>query len=216
MGDVLRRLVARTIAEQVSKKAEVATAPFQYALSTKAGCECVAHILQTLTDVDERATIVSIDGIGAYDLRLLMMENGDRVLPFVRCFCGSPSTYMWEDEMGVSQDIPQGEGGEHPLMPMLFALGQHGALLAIQERLLEGERVFAFLDDIYVVCMPERVADVTPSSNRSCLFTRGSKCGTEEVLSRRTSTSSPQRPECGFQMQWSGEEPQSCPQQGKG
>ena len=45
-------------------------------------------------------------------------------------------------------------------MPMLFALGQHRALLAIQERLLEGERVFAFLDDIFVVCMPERVANV--------------------------------------------------------
>ena len=68
VGDVLRRLVARTISRQVSKKAEAATAPFQYAHSTKAGCECVAHILQTLTDVDERATIVSIDGIGAYDL----------------------------------------------------------------------------------------------------------------------------------------------------
>ena len=80
----------------------------------------MAHIQQTLTDVDERATIVSIDGIGAYDLisrnamlqGLLMMENGDGVFPFVRCFYGSPSTYMWEDEMGVSQDIPQGEGGE--------------------------------------------------------------------------------------------------------
>ena len=154
----------------MSKKAEAATAPFQYALSTKAGCECVAHILQTLTDVDERATIVSIDGIGAYDLisrnamlqGLLMMEDGDRVLPFVRCFYGSPSTYMWEDEMGVSQDIPQGEGGEQgdPLMPMLFALGQHRALVAIQERLWEGECVFAFLDDIYVVCSPERVTDI--------------------------------------------------------
>ena len=93
---------------------------------------------------------------------LLMIEDGDRVLPFVRCFNGSPSTYMWEDEMGVSQEIPQGEGGEQgdPLMPMLFALGQHRALVAIQERLWEGERVFAFLDDIYVVCSPERVTDI--------------------------------------------------------
>ena len=55
VGDILRRLVARTIARQVPKKAEAATAPFQYALSTKAGCECMAHMLHTLTDVDERA-----------------------------------------------------------------------------------------------------------------------------------------------------------------
>ena len=93
VGDVLRRLVARTIARQVSKKAEAATVPFQYALSTKAGCECVAHILQTLTDVDERATIVSIDGIGAYNLisrnamlqGLLMMGS-----PFCEVFLWVP------------------------------------------------------------------------------------------------------------------------------
>ena len=60
--------MARTIAKQVIEKVEAATAPFQYALSTKAGCECVAHVLQTLTDLDPEATIMSIDGVGAYDL----------------------------------------------------------------------------------------------------------------------------------------------------
>ena len=48
--DILRRLVARTMAKQIAKKVEETTAPFQYALTTKAGCECVAHILQTLTE----------------------------------------------------------------------------------------------------------------------------------------------------------------------
>ena len=92
--------------------------PFQHAL-TKAGCECVAHILQTITDMDSRATVVSIDGVGAYDLisrnamleGLLRTEQGDQILPFVRCFYGSPSTCLWEDETGNVQDIPQGEGG---------------------------------------------------------------------------------------------------------
>ena len=46
---------------------EAATAPFQYAFTTNAGCESVAHIFQSLTDQDERATIVSIDVVGAYD-----------------------------------------------------------------------------------------------------------------------------------------------------
>ena len=36
VGDIMRRLVARTMAKQVAKKAEEATAPFQYALTTKA------------------------------------------------------------------------------------------------------------------------------------------------------------------------------------
>ena len=97
-----------------------------------------------MTDEDPEATVISIDGVGAYDLisrnamleGLLKMENGDQILSFVRCFYGSPSTYLWEDEMGVTQHIAQGEGGEQgdPLMPMLFALGQHPALLAIQAR----------------------------------------------------------------------------------
>ena len=155
VGDIVRRLVARTMAKQVAKQAEKATAPFQYALSTKAGCERIAHIVQSLTDVDSNATIVSIDGVGAYDLisknsmlrGLLRMENGDQILPFVRCFYGRPSTYLWEDELGETQHIPQGEGGEQgdPLMPMLFSLGQYPALEAAQRRLRDVAEVEAVI-----------------------------------------------------------------------
>ena len=65
VGDIFRRLVARTIAKQVAEKVEAATAPFQHTLSTKAGCEFVAHIFQTLTDLDPETTIMSVDGVGA-------------------------------------------------------------------------------------------------------------------------------------------------------
>ena len=87
--DVLRRLVVRTMAKQCSKSAEAATAPFQCALQTRAGSECVSHVLQTLTDLDPNATTLSVDGVGAFDLisrksmlaGLLQMEGGDRMLP---------------------------------------------------------------------------------------------------------------------------------------
>ena len=46
-GDVIRRLVARTISQQLSQTVEPTTVPFQYALS--------------------RTTVVSTDGINAYD-----------------------------------------------------------------------------------------------------------------------------------------------------
>ena len=42
-GDVVRRLVSRTMAQQLGAAVESATAPFQYALRTRAGCECIAH-----------------------------------------------------------------------------------------------------------------------------------------------------------------------------
>ena len=138
VGDVLRRLVARTIAQQIADQVEAATAPFQYALKTRAGSECVAHILQHLTDLDPRATIVSVDGIGAFDLvsrnamlrGLLSIEDGGKVLPFVRMFYGQRSIFLWEDEVGDVHNILQGEGGEQgdPLMPLLFSLAQHAAI----------------------------------------------------------------------------------------
>ena len=36
-------------------------------------------------------------------------------------------------------------------MPLLFALGQHRALVAIQSELQDGEFLFAYLDDICAV-----------------------------------------------------------------
>ena len=66
-GDVLRPLVARALAQQVGTEVEEATVPHQYTLSTHAGTECVAHVLQALTAQDAAATVVSIDGIGAFD-----------------------------------------------------------------------------------------------------------------------------------------------------
>ena len=64
VGDIVRRLVARTTAQQMSDVVEAATAPYQCALSTRAGTECIAHALQLLTEENPRATVLSIDGIG--------------------------------------------------------------------------------------------------------------------------------------------------------
>ena len=65
-------------------------------------------------------------------------------------------------------EIVQGEGGEQgdPVMPALFALGQHAALVAVQDTLLRTEKLFAFLDDIYAVAKPERVAQVHATLER--------------------------------------------------
>ena len=80
------------MAQQVATNVEQATAPCQYALSTRAGCECVSHVIQALCEANPNTTIVSVDGVSAYDTRsreammqgLLDMEGGETVLPFVR------------------------------------------------------------------------------------------------------------------------------------
>ena len=83
------------------------------------------------------------------------VPGGDQVLPFV-----TDSTVL--DEMGIVHVVDQGEGGEQgdALMPLLFCLGQNDALKAVQASLRPSERLFAFLDDIYIVCKPDRVDDV--------------------------------------------------------
>ena len=162
-GDIVRRLVARTIAQSMSAAVQAATSPFQCALTTKSGGECVAHAIQSLTDLNSQATVLTIDGISAYDSisRAAMLDGlsnvngGDAVLPFVLQFHAQPSEYHWMDDYGRNHVIHQGEGGEQgdALMPMLYSLGQHAALQAVQGALLLGEHLFAYLDDIYIVCL---------------------------------------------------------------
>ena len=112
---------------------------------SRAGCECIAHAIQAMTDANPRCTVLSVDGIGAHDTisRRAMLSGWcgiwkeETVLPFVLQFSGSPSSYLWEDSEGVVHEVLQGEGGEQgdALMPALFSLGQHDTLVAIQGRL---------------------------------------------------------------------------------
>ena len=74
------------------------------------------------------------------------MVDGEKIIPFVRQFYDSPSTFLWEDDTGDVRRVRQGEGGEQgdPLMPV----GQHRAMVVVQAQLKEGESLFAYLDDI--------------------------------------------------------------------
>ena len=63
--------------------------------------------------------------------------------------------------LGVRRSIRQGEGCEQgdALAPALYALGQHAALVAADQRLQPGECLAAFLDDVYVVTTPARARE---------------------------------------------------------
>ena len=57
-GDSLRRLVARTLAKQYGAEMEEACSPHQYALSTRAGTECVSHLVRTLLEENPENTVL--------------------------------------------------------------------------------------------------------------------------------------------------------------
>ena len=169
MGDAFRRLVARTLAQQLSTEFQRACAPFQFALSTKAGAEALARVVRAATESDAQTTILSVDGVGAYDhisRQSMLSALASRpdlagVLPFASMFYGSPSTCLFYDERGIAHEVRQGEGGKQgdPLMPCLFALGQHEALQQARHHLHPSDVLYAFLDDIHVTGHPDRTAE---------------------------------------------------------
>ncbi len=57
-GTSFRRLVAKTLARQFMKEVERTCAPFQFALSTRAGVDCVGHAVRAATDADPRGCCV--------------------------------------------------------------------------------------------------------------------------------------------------------------
>ena len=132
---------------------------------------------------------------------LLRMEGGDQILPFVCVFHNNPSTCLWEDELGVTQHVAQGEGGEQgdPLMPLLFALGQHKSLVEAQARLSGNERSLAFFDDIHIASMPGG-------------FGSTHHCGRRAFDPTHTSTSTTAKPKCGIVVVWSLRASLNCPE----
>ena len=155
----MRRLVARALAKQFIKVFEAECSLFQYALSTRAGTDCVGHMLRAAADAGPTATILSVDGIGAYDhVHRATMLSRLHFRLFV-CHTPQPSNYAWYDGEGERRIVTQAEGGEQgdSLMPFLFAIGIQGVLEEVATHLVDGEQLCAFLDDVYLLCEPERV-----------------------------------------------------------
>ena len=128
MGEVIRRLTARTMAQQLRPAIEAATAPFQYALSTRAGCECVSHALQAISELDEDATVTSIDGISAYDTisrraMIAGLECQAAVLHHVMFGCSIQSFPHICGKMRKAWCTQFTKEKEDPLMPLLVVSG---------------------------------------------------------------------------------------------
>ena len=138
VGDALRRLVARTIAQQFAAQFEDLCNPHQHALSTRAGAEALVHTLQARSQADPTLTVLSVDAAAAYDVvsREAMLaalrdaQSVQAVLPFARMWYARESRYVWAAG-DRSHCILQAEGGEQgdPLMPAMFSLacGPHCA-----------------------------------------------------------------------------------------
>ena len=113
-GCTVRRLVARTLAKQFMKAFEAECAPFQYALSTREGTDCVGHMLRSASDANPNMTILTVDGVGVLRSamlgRLHSMPAARSLLLFVRMSYAQPSSYQWIDAGGEARSVTQAEG----------------------------------------------------------------------------------------------------------
>eukprot|EP00439_Symbiodinium_sp_Y106_P008994 s6778_g1.t1 len=82
------------------------------------------------------------------------------LLPYVRQFYASDSTYVWQDASGQCHEVRQSEAA-------LYAIAQHPALAAVHAQPRQGEAVFAYFDDIYVVAVPERIRELQDACQRA-------------------------------------------------
>ena len=106
-----------TLARQFGKAVEAVCAPFQFALSTRVGTDCMGHAIRPMTDADPECTVLSIDGVGAYDhvLRSRFPSNlhsVPRTVALCEVHLPQTTTYVWEDGAGVRHRNQQAEGGE--------------------------------------------------------------------------------------------------------
>ena len=97
-------------------------------------------------------------------------------------------------------------------MPLLFCLAQHAALRAVADQMEEGEHLFAFLDDLYIICRLIELGRFTPSSNGSCFATPTSastwarqRYGTEVATSQRHAHDCKRLLQWWTSQLWSGE-----------
>ena len=58
-GTSFRRLVAKVLARQFSDAVEATCAPFQFALCTRAGTDCVGHVVRVAAEMNQRLTVLS-------------------------------------------------------------------------------------------------------------------------------------------------------------
>ena len=166
IGEVFRRVTARTICKQKSAVFSAHFSPVQYGIATPEGAELLTHHIQVLLESNPDWSILKTDVRNAFNsvarkhLLRQIEEDLPDIYPHVRQMYGEPSTLIYVTEGRVelltsSQGVHQGD----PLEPALFSVAIHPILCQVVER-HNSVTILAYLDDIYAVGPTQSLQDV--------------------------------------------------------
>ena len=137
-GEILRRIVAKTLAKKAIPQVAASFMPYQYGVGVKQGCERIAHQLRRLLEINKNNPDfvgVKVDMANAFNRMarqqmILAVNNAPGLARWV-VVCMAQHSVLWFGSSRLSSE----EGGQQgdPLIPLLFALVLHPLIKKIEK-----------------------------------------------------------------------------------
>ena len=175
-GSILRRIIARAVCKVEADALRELGGPHQYGISRPAGVEVMHKILVASAEERPAAAFLSFDCKNAFNMI---------TRPAIRAACAGTflghvadvwyrhsSTHWFWDSSGKAWPVQSARGVDQgcPLSPGLFCAALAPALASIDQRLraLDPQaRVYAYLDDIFVVIDTRFAADAVSATREA-------------------------------------------------
>ena len=137
VGNILRRLTAKTIARRVQERAASLLAPHQLGVGVKNGCEAILHTVRKVLKSDPSLFCLQVDFQNAFNLvsREVGLEEVARLFPEILAWtstCYGQSSHLLFGTTSISSECGWQQGD--PLASLLFSLVLHPLLNNIRER----------------------------------------------------------------------------------
>ena len=162
-GSITRRLVAKTLCRLYQADIRAHVGLQQFEVGRPAGVEQLHKVLSVQAQRWDSAVVLSFDASNAFNTisRSAVREALVATIPGLSRACGwwysQPTSHLFWDEHQHAHTITAERGVDQgcPLSPALFSLALAPKLAALEASLRARDdrtRVYAYLDDIFLVC----------------------------------------------------------------